>query len=374
MSAARSLACALTGIVWVGLAGTASGASFSVVYQIDYIYYVGPPSMSADGSHLGYVVVAGSSAGDSLGHAGIGLTTPVFSADGSIAMGRYIPYSGPYSGDSLLYRIEGSTETTVATGAWPVALSDDGQRYVGYLDASHPFVADYAPGPPGGTPLADLPSGAAAQPLDISGDGRVIVGFGGSATSGSDREAARWDATGAVTGLGDLPGGAANSYANAASYDGTTIVGAGTSAAGVEAVRWRNDVIESLGLGAGSGANAVSADGSRIVGILGVGGSNRTAFYLDEGGTAVDLEALLQNEILGAGFVPATVDLTPTEISADGTIIAGYGTGAIDPFGTIRKNFIWKAVVPEPASAGLLAAGLAALGIARRHSPRHGGR
>jgi probable HAF family extracellular repeat protein len=65
-------------------------------------------------------------------------------------------------------------------------------------------------------------------------------------------------------GLGDLPGGVANSTAYGVSADGTTVVGCGNSATGLEAFRWTR-VRGMAGLGFPE-AFAVSADGSMVVG------------------------------------------------------------------------------------------------------------
>ena len=72
-------------------------------------------------------------------------------------------------------------------------------------------------------------------------------------------------------GLGDLPGGAALSFASDISAEGTVVVGTSVSASGAEAFRWtRDDGIVGLGYLAGgllrSQASGVSADGSVIVG------------------------------------------------------------------------------------------------------------
>jgi hypothetical protein len=168
-------------------------------------------------------------------------------------------------------------------------ISADGQRYIGFeaWGGPLPFVTDYAPGTPVHTSLADLPGGLdRARVSAISGNGQVIVGSGATGT-GPESEAVRWNPSGAVTGLGDLAGGAVNSTARGVSYDGHTIVGTGTSAAGSEAVRWVDGAIESLGLGAGSVADAASGDGSRIVGWRSQGA------FLYESGGAQDLELLL---------------------------------------------------------------------------------
>ena len=76
-----------------------------------------------------------------------------------------------------------------------------------------------------------------SRAIEISGDNRVIVGEVGPPTSG-DSEAFRWTQSGGMVGLGDLPGGIARATATAASFDGSVIVGHGSTALGTEAFIW----------------------------------------------------------------------------------------------------------------------------------------
>lgn len=68
----------------------------------------------------------------------------------------------------------------------------------------------------------------------VSANGSVVVGLSWS----SGYEAMRWSSGTGMVGLGDLPGGDFSSYAQGVSADGSVIVGYGTSALGLEAVRW----------------------------------------------------------------------------------------------------------------------------------------
>ena len=113
-----------------------------------------------------------------------------------------------------------------------------------------------------------------AMGIDISADGSVIVG---RVNSQSGVQAFRWNANG-MLGLGDLPGGASQSWALATSENGNVIVGIGFSGAGAEAMIWTStDGMRSLaGLLVAQGvsldgwklsdASAISNDGRIIVG------------------------------------------------------------------------------------------------------------
>ena len=83
--------------------------------------------------------------------------------------------------------------------------------------------------------IGDLPGGAhGSQGYDVSADGDVIVGYGGTASS---ILAFRWTSSGMVS-LGELPGGAVQSTAVGISGDGNVVVGHSQSTAGTEAFRW----------------------------------------------------------------------------------------------------------------------------------------
>ena len=150
----------------------------------------------------------------------------------------------------------------------------------------------------------------------------MIVGRGLSA---SGQEACSWQG-GAISGLGDLPGGAFQSEAFGVSADGSVIVGYGTSASGKEAFRWQGGVMTGLGdLDGGqflSQAFAVSADGGTIVGTA----------YDDTGPTAMiwtqaqGMRRLQDALVANGGFIPSGWRLTvATAISGNGRYIVGYG-------------------------------------------------
>jgi probable HAF family extracellular repeat protein len=121
--------------------------------------------------------------------------------------------------------------------------------------------------------LGDLPGGAFGSGANaVSADGSVVVGV---ATSASGTEAFRWTQAGGMVGLGDLPGGRFESRADAVSADGSVVVGTDISTSSgmcvAEAFRW-TQAGGMVGLGDLPGgdfcsnAQAVSADGSVVFG------------------------------------------------------------------------------------------------------------
>lgn len=152
----------------------------------------------------------------------------------------------------------------------------------------------------------------------ISANGAVVVGQG---TGFSTQEAFRWTRAGGLDRLGDLPGGLVSSGANAASSDGSVVVGssssAGSTASGAEAFRWTPSG-GMVGLGDLPGgrfhsvARDVSGDGSVAVGFSD-SASGEEAFLWTAGGGMVGL-----GDLAGGAFVSAA-----TAISADGAVVVG---------------------------------------------------
>jgi probable HAF family extracellular repeat protein len=145
--------------------------------------------------------------------------------------------------------------------------------------------------------LGFLPGGVNSFATDVSGDGKVIVGWSGF-ENGSVR-AWRWTAATGLVDIGDLGGGAAE--AHAVSADGNTIVGRSWDASQQQtAFRWR------AGLGMQPvpilEASDVSGDGSVVIGFA--------IRWTEAGGSE-----LLPNFGGGSTFAEAT--------SEDGSIITG---------------------------------------------------
>jgi uncharacterized membrane protein len=204
----------------------------------------------------------------------------------------------------------------------------------------------------------------------VSADGTRIVGTSAWAPAGSNvsyREAVIWTPANQIIRLGDLPGDGSGSAGFAISADGNTAIGSSNSANGFEAFRWTAQS-GMVGLGqlpggsAGSSDDtpfAVSGDGSVIVGSATspTAPSNYEAFVWDADHGMQGLQALLA----GYGVDTTGWDLIEARgISDDGLTIAGWG------YNPSRVEQAWIAVIPEPGSAGLLAAGLVMLGWRRR--------
>jgi hypothetical protein len=128
------------------------------------------------------------------------------------------------------------------------------------------------------TALPDFLPGRASVAFAVSDDNSVIVGSA-SVTPGSIyNEAVMWKTSGESIVLGDLPGGARSSSAQAVSGDGKIVVGVSTSARGLEAFRWTEKggmrtvqgILKELGVDTPGwrleSATAVSADGRVITG------------------------------------------------------------------------------------------------------------
>lgn len=153
-----------------------------------------------------------------------------------------------------------------------------------------------------------------------------------------------------MTGLGDLQGGAFESCAYDASYDGSVIVGYGQSASGREAFRWTAGE-GMVGLGDLSGgafesqAEGTSADGSIVVGQASTA-IGYEAFIWDSVHGMRNLRDLLTNDY-GLDLTGWTLNRA-TGVSADGRTIIGIGSS---PSG---YPDIWVATIPEPATATLL--------------------
>lgn len=196
-------------------------------------------------------------------------------------------------------------------------------------------------------------------------------------------EAFRWTSGQGMVGIGQLPGGAVDSVAYAASGDGSTIVGRARSATASEAFRWTpQDGVVGLGTlpdGDLSIARGVSGNGSIVVGegrfetsvpseysfeafrwtegegMIGLGdlpgGPFRsTAFAISSDGSTIigesdsasGHEAFLWTDsagMRGLGDLPGSVfNSAALAVSADGSVVVGTSVG--EPY---TGAFVWDA-------------------------------
>jgi probable HAF family extracellular repeat protein len=187
-----------------------------------------------------------------------------------------------------------------------------------------------------------------------STDGSVVVGFSGNANG--YLEAFRWTQQTGMVGLGSLIGNS-DSYANGVSADGSIIVGESNG----QAFRWTQETgMVDLGsvIGSANYATDVSADGSIIV-----GSSNGQGFRWTQSTGKVSLKETL----IGAGLdVSGWTLYSANAISADGFTIVGYGA---NPSG---QQEAWVAKlspepIPEPLTIlGSIAAIAFAAGFERK--------
>lgn len=172
------------------------------------------------------------------------------------------------------------------------------------------------------TGLGDLPGGAFESFAgDVSADGTVVVGRSQSA---SGPEAFRWTASGGMVGLGDLQGGSFESAAVGVSADGSVVVGTGHSpfVGGTntqEAFRWTAaGGMQALGdlMPGGeidSGAFDVSSDGSTVVGFASGLSLRQEAFRWTS-----------TTGMIGLGGLPGEESQSHANgVSADGSVVVG---------------------------------------------------
>lgn len=295
------------------------------------------------------------------------------SADGLVVVGASSSASGttPFvwtSGGGLtaLPTLAGGTNATA------YAVSANGSIIVGGSEsAAGPQACLWSNGLASG--LGDLSGGAfQSEARDVSDDGTVIVGY---ATSASGREAFRWTG-GTLTGLGDLAGGSYQSEAHAVTPDGTRVTGYG-SAANQHIFTW-NALDGMQDYYAGAGAYGISANGGQLVGYINAtfiipniitlnyrraarwNGGTATVLGPESSGQSVDsvFNGMTPDAALAVGsfknssgpyyavshdafnglrtikevLTTAGLDMTgweltaATAISADGSVIVGYGT------------------------------------------------
>jgi autotransporter-associated beta strand protein/probable HAF family extracellular repeat protein len=263
----------------------------------------------------------------------IGMGQPgAISADGSTIVGTTWSIS-KWQGESFRWTREGGVqflETSLPVASRAAGTSTDGTVVAGQRFADYPQAACWM----GGT-LKALSSNRSAAVSDVAKDGKTLVGSNPAALSIAPL-ATKWSVaaagTAAAVALGDLTGGATESEAKRISADGTTIIGWGTSANGMEAFR----IVGSgamTGLGDLPGGkyfsepSAVSAAGTVVVG----------RSHSTNGPEAFCWSAA--TGMVGLGDLPGGAFCSEaTGVSGDGTIIVGTSASATD-----TDVFVWTA-------------------------------
>jgi probable HAF family extracellular repeat protein len=188
-------------------------------------------------------------------------------------------------------------------------------------------------------------AGTSAAPIAVG------AALKGSDLNGATFHAFRWTPASGLQDLGLTTG--TQSIAIAISGDGTVVVGEATDASGFwRAFRWTASTgmvdIGTLG-GPESAAYAVNQDGSVIVGTAlssELSDSNESFIWTASTGMQ-DLRTVLQSNGVHSADTWVTLE-SATGVSADGTVITGYGQSPRSgkfPFGVFTP---YRAVVPTP--------------------------
>ncbi len=188
------------------------------------------------------------------------------------------------------------------------------------------------------TPIGRV--GVRSSAFGVSADGSTVAGsFADS--RGRSVGSFVWSSANGLQDLGILPGGTSQQFALGISPDGATVVGSNATATGSEAFAWDAEAgTRGLGMLPGSlnsTARAVSNDGSVIVG--------------EDGGQdpldPTSLRAVIWEAGRGVralGDLPGVEPIwsSATDVSADGTVVVGWGTSGEPGTLTIeREAFIW---------------------------------
>jgi probable HAF family extracellular repeat protein len=185
--------------------------------------------------------------------------------------------------------------------------------------------------------------------LDVTKDGSVITGL---YSNGNGHQASIWFGLQLPLLLGDFPGGNFGSSARGITRDGKIVVGNGITGEGPEGFWWRPEfgmlpIGELEGCDVDSRATAVSDDGQVVVGSsLKICGHQSAARWTPVDGIQ-DITSLLLQQ--GATGLEGWILEYASDVSADGTVIVGFGT---NPKGW-REGWIARVQRPCPADCDL---------------------
>jgi probable HAF family extracellular repeat protein len=249
------------------------------------------------------------------------------SGDGLVSVGYF--QKGAYN---YAFRYEGSTITDIgaainssiagSTSSYANAVSANGSTTVGFFEGVSTGGRAFKYKGSTLTDIGSLFSSNDSTAVQVSNDGSVVVGY---FNNGFYDHAFRYDdstPTVTLTDIGALISniaGPADSYTEAVSADGSTVVGYFTSdGTQSNAFKYKDSVVTDIGalLGSDSRARAVSADGSTVVGYFD-NGSYRHAFkYKDS--VVTDIGALILSGL---------VDSHANKVSDDGTVTGYFDAG-----------------------------------------------
>lgn len=227
----------------------------------------------------------------------------------------------------------------------------------GNVNALHGFVWN------GTTMLdaGDLAGGANASTLTAINDSNVAVGWG--TVNGSSRRAMKWE-NGIITDLGEIPGGndlsQAQAINNAGVIVGESAILGPANISVVRAVRWDGSGMTELGeLPGGSDFSTAFGinEAGDIVGRSRDGTGDRAVLWRDD--VLYDINDLVPDR--GTFTFRIAYD-----INDNGWIVGDGYDSATDRTRAFLLIPAATTATPEPASAMLLLAGLAALGARRR--------
>lgn len=286
------------------------------------------------------------------------------SDDGSVVVGRtFVPTSRAYRWQESTTSAELLTDASQPGLNFTVArdVSEDGKVIVGLGGTnSEPTTTLVWQG--GTLTRIDDSVTLFSSAYGIASDGSRIAGRR-DLLSGDAAEAFYWSQMEGMVGLGDLPGGSFHSEGRAISSDGSTVVGFGHDANNNEvAFRWdaSSGMIPLGDLPGGavrSWARAVSGDGSVVVGFSETAFGNDAFIWNEQEGMQSIRGLLLSHGVDLNGW---SFNGGAWGISDDGTVITGYGT---NPAGATEA---WVVTIPSPPTA-IFAAILVAGTAVRRH-------
>ena len=279
------------------------------------------------------------------------------SGDGSVITGWTGSSSSTISSNKgFRWTQETGVELLPSPANQGLAISADGSTIVGEWGTGwsnrHPFRHTPAEGTIDLTTVPGMPFPGGAR--GVSGDGTIMVGW-------SDLNGWLWQAADNSVTLLNKPN--QNIYPWALSADGTTAVGVvgvdGVGGAGY----WRSGegvrLVLPVSVAPGVDVRDVTADGRTLTGYY--DNPTQCAFIWDKSHGPRTVAVMLEQEI--------GLDLTGwwlrwACISDDGMTLAGAG------YNPLGQSEGWVAVIPEPATLSLLAAGLAAVWMRKRRVTR----